>query len=56
MISNLIRDYIKRLLRILATFRKQKNNDLYSEMIYKAKNVELSEIMLSDELLYIQEL
>ena len=45
MISNLIRDYIKRLLRILATFRKQKNNDLYSEMIYKSKNVALNNVI-----------
>lgn len=51
-----IRDYIKKPLRILATFRKQKNNNLYSELVYKAKNVELSKIKLPEELLYIQEL
>ena len=49
-----MRNYIKNPLRILAAYRKMKTDELYSELVYKAKKIALSEITFPDKFSYIQ--
>ena len=51
-----IRDHISNPMRIVAIFRKEKTNDKYEEITYKAKGVDFDLIDLPDELSYLSEI
>lgn len=51
-----IRTYIKEQLRVIATFRKRKADEKYSEVVYLAKKVAWEKISFPPEYKYIQEL
>lgn len=48
-----IRDYIKNPLRIIATYRKKKDEPSYTELVYKAKKVDWSKINYPDSISYL---
>lgn len=48
-----IRDYTNKPLRIIATYRKFRKEDTYTELVYKAKNIEWDEITYPEEISYI---
>lgn len=48
-----IRTYIENQLRVIATFRKGKDDEKYSEIVYKAKKVDWSKIKFPEEYTYL---
>jgi hypothetical protein len=48
-----MRKYISNQLRVLATYRKKKKDDCYEELVYKAKNVDWSDIVYPEKYGYI---
>lgn len=51
-----IRTYLTNQLRIVATFRKKKREDAYSEIVYAAKKINTRELRLPDKYTYLLKL
>lgn len=49
-----IRKYVRKPMRIIATYRKEKAQSRYSELVYKAKNVKWQEVNYPEEIKYLQ--
>ena len=49
------RKYIKKPMRIIATFRKNKSDKKYCEMVYKAKNINWDVLVFPKEIEYLKE-
>lgn len=51
-----IRDYATNTARVIAVFRKGKNDDIYSELTYKAKKVDWQSVKYPEEFSYLPSL